>query len=993
MAKTVLAGTDRRKSIAAGCILAFTLVAASRGAESPAANAPAEAPGEEIVVTGSRISTLNSVSPSPVAVIDNLELIHQGTSRAEELLNNLPQINSGLTLGANGAGVAPLTGTATVDLRGIGAFRTLVLLNGRRLNPGDPNNPSADLNTVPTALVKRVEVLTGGASSIYGSDAIAGVVNFVMDTNFTGIRLDVQGKINHAANDRGDLQDIARASGLNPATGSTWDGGTVNGSVVYGTDLAAGNGHISTYFQYNHTRAVLASSRDFSACTLVESGASFACQLDSSTPLGVFTPPSATPNPLTLNRATGNTFQPFDPSTQAFNPTPYQYLQRPDTRYNLGLFGEFKLGAGMKSYVEAQYSHDRTSVGYEPAGTTPTGAAPNVFNVNCNNPLLSAGQVNDLCTSNGLGPTALAAVGIGRRNVEAGPLTTDYSHESTRLVAGLKGPLADDWSYDVSALFGNTSAHVNLANDYSASKLQNALNVVSVGAVPTCQSVVDGTDPNCVPYNIFQVGGVNPAALNYVTQNASQDGTARHWVLNGTLTGELDKFGIKSPFAAEGVGVAAGAEYRSESINNSPSSAYTSGDLLVSGPLRPTHGTYSVVEAFGELRVPLVSDRPFIRQLNLDISDRYARYSPQGSVNAFKLGGEWAPVDLMRMRGSYSKAVRAPNGHELFLAQTLTQLAIADPCSGPTPAASPASCALTGVSAAQYGKIPAALSVNQLIGGNPGLRPETADTFTAGIVLTPLPLAPHLVASVDYWRIKVNKFLGSIPAAISFNSCLNTGDPTFCSLIHRDAGGSLSQGNGPAAGRIIATGLNTGSYGESGVDLDLRDTLDLAGGHLTLTLEGTRALTNPIEIIPGQTEFDCTGFIGPNCTGAGPTSPVPRWRHKMRAAWSSAMGFDASINWRHIGALDSEHTSSNPQLNGAVFPVDAHIGSFNYLDLDAGYAVTKAIEIRVGINNFTDRRPPIMGYSANPLLINGNLAAGMYDFLGRELFVGMTANF
>ena len=344
-------------------------------------------------------------------------------------------------------------------------------------------------------------------------------------------------------------------------------------------------------------------------------------------------------------------------------------------------------------------------------------------------------------------------------------------------------------------------------------------------------------------------------------------------------------------------------------------------------------------------------------------------------------------------RTSVSRAVRAPNGHELFLAQTLTQVPIADPCSGTSPTASPAQCALTGVSPAQYGKIPQANSVNQLIGGNPNLKPETADTYTVGVVVTPLKLAPRLVMSVDYWRIKVNQYLGSISAATSFNSCLNSGDPTFCSLIHRDAGGSLSLGNGTGAGRIVATGLNTGSYGESGIDVDVRDGFDLGIGKLALTLEGTRAVSNPIRVIPGQTQFDCTGYFGPNCTGSGPTSPVPKWRHKLRAAWNVASRFDASINWRHIGALDSEHTSGNPQLNGTVFPVDARIPSFNYFDIDGGFNITKDIEIRMGINNFTDRHAPIIGYSANPLLVNGNLAAGMYDYLGRELFIGLKADF
>jgi iron complex outermembrane recepter protein len=987
---------DRNDSIVVFSMSLMLASSLSSAADTPPAPPTAQTgPAlEEVVVTGTHFATLSSESPSPVAVIDSDELMHQGTSHAEDLLNSLPQTNAGFTLGANGAGVLPVTGTATLDLRGLGPFRTLVLMNGRRLNAGDPTNPSPDLNTVPTVLIKRVEVLTGGASSIYGSDAISGVVNFVMDTEFTGLRFNLDGHVNYASNDNSALQGIARASGVNPATGSTWDGGSVAFSAAYGTDLFAGDGHFTGYFEYNHTQAVLGSSRDFGACTLREAGSSYACLLDPSTPNGTFVPNGGVGPTLTLNSATGNTFRAFNPATDSFNPASYLYLQRPDTRYNVGFFGEYKFSSALNSYIEATFSDDDTTVGFEPAGTTPTGAATNIFNVNCNNPLLSASEVNALCTTYGLGPTDTAAVGIGRRNMEAGPLMIEYQHRSYRLVAGLKGPLSSAWSYDVSALYGNTNAHVLLNNDISISRLQNALTVVSTPGGPTCRSVVNGSDPNCVPYNPFMIGGVTPAAVSYITENGVEQGYARHWIVSGNLTGELDKYGLRSPLASEGFQLAAGADYRSESILSAPDTAYTSGDLLETGTLRPTAGTFNVYETFTELRLPLINDQPFAKRLNVDISDNYARYEPQGAVNAFKIGSEWAPVDLLRIRGGVSKSVRAPNGHELFLAQALTQLPMVDPCSGPTPAASRAACANTGVTAAEYGNIPAATTFNQLVGGNPNLKPEIADTFTAGIVLTPVQWAPRLVLSADYWRIRVQHFLLSgIPAGITFNSCLNGGDPLFCSLIHRDDHGSLSLGNGPTAGRIIASGLNTGSYGESGVDIDAHDTFDVGFGNLTMILQGTRSIDNPIQLIPGQPAFDCTGYIGPTCTGAGPTSPIPKWRHRLRTTWRLPSGFDVSLNWRHIGALDSEHTSSNPQLNGTVYPIDAHIPSFDYLDIDAGITLYSHLELRMGVKNLTDRQPPIVGYTANPLIVNGNVAAGLYDFLGRDIFLQLTANF
>ena len=302
-----------------------------------AAWADGEEPVIEVVVTGTRLSSANASSPSPIVVLDNEELLHQGAVRTEEFLNTLPQVNSGLTLGANGPSVPPLTGTATADLRGIGAFRTLVLVNSKRTAPGDPINPSADLNTVPSTLVKRVEVLTGGASAIYGSDAVAGVVNFILDTNYTGLKVDVEGGIYRGSNSRDDLQSIERASGVIPPARPYTTEARADLSVVYGQDIFGGDGHVTAYAGYRDTQKVAGSSRDFSACTLTETGTSYQCLLDGTTPAGQFVPNGGAP--LTLDTANGHAFRPLSAPGDLFNPAPYQDLQRPDPRYNAGLFG------------------------------------------------------------------------------------------------------------------------------------------------------------------------------------------------------------------------------------------------------------------------------------------------------------------------------------------------------------------------------------------------------------------------------------------------------------------------------------------------------------------------------------------------------------------------------------------------------------------------------------------------------------------------------
>jgi iron complex outermembrane recepter protein len=958
----------------------------------------------EIVVVGTHFATPNATSTSPVMVVDAEEMRHQGTSRTEDLLDSMPQLNAGLNNAANGAGVSPVTGTATADLRGIGSFNTLVLMNSRRLNPGDSINPSPDLNAIPSVLVKRVEILTGGASSIYGSDAISGVVNFVMDTEFTGAKLETEYGINRASNGSTDLQNIERMSGINPRTGTVYDGRNADITGVFGTDLFGGDAHIVGYAGYRHSQGIYGSSRDFSGCTLQETGPSYQCLLDGTTPGGQFVPNGGAGPNLTLDPATGNTFRPFDASRDGYNPAPFQTLARPDTRYNAGIFGHYSFSKSAEAYVEGTFSDDRTSVLYENAGTTPTSSGLNTFGVNCNNPLLSAGEVNALCTQYGLGPTDTAQVGIGRRNVEGGLRQDEFLHRSYRLLVGVKGEINSEWNYDVNAQYGNTDSHERLSNDISQTRLANSLNVVSVNGVPTCQSVVDGSDPACAPYNIFSKGAVTPGALNYISANGAQDGYAHQYVVDAKLIGELGKYGIKSPFAHNGLDLAVGMEQRSQTISNQPDAAYLTGDLLVTGAARPTYGTYRVTEGFAEVRVPILENLPFAKSLTMNLSDRYAEYVPQGPANAYNFGVEWTPVGPIRFRGTVSRAVRAPNGHELFLAETISQVAASDPCANDpitkVPTASPAACARSGVTPQQYGNIQPANSFNQLTGGNPNLKPQTADTLTGGLVFAPTEWVPSLLVSVDYWRIKVKHYIGSLAAVDSLNNCINTGDPVYCTLVRRDANGSLSVGNGPASGRVIATGLNTGSFEMSGVDIDGRYALNLSdlslknAGRLTFNFAGSVAVDNVIQVVPGLIPFDCTGYYGPTCTGEGPTSPIPKWRHKLRTTWEASKTFEMSLNWRHIGPLASEQLSSNPHLaTGTAYAIDSHVPSYDYFDLDASVNLGSHVEVRAGVNNLADRRPPIIGFNANPLLVNGNMLAATYDTFGRYLFVGLTAKY
>jgi len=390
---------------------------------------------ETVVVTGSRIPQQGLYAPSPVTAVGQQEMKFEGTTGVETLLNNLPSVFADQTAGVSNAA----TGTATVDLRGLNAVRTLVLVNNTRLMPGDPRAPAADLNTIPAALVDHVEVLTGGASAVYGSDALAGVVNFVMRKDFEGIEFDGQYTIANADNTNGYYRGLVSAAGFQEPKEGIWDGANTNGSLIMGTNTANGKGNVTAYITYNNTEAVLAGARDFSACT-IGGTTSHACagssnyaryySLDDSaayyansfkvTPHGggpKVTIPSAGGGASAydfFNQGTGHpgsgSFVPYAPGGVApndhkFNYGALNYLQRPDTRYSGGFFSHYEVNKELDVYASFMFTDDHTLAQIAPSGLfLGTGAISGAYvQINCNNPLLSASEAQALCGYNAVG--------------------------------------------------------------------------------------------------------------------------------------------------------------------------------------------------------------------------------------------------------------------------------------------------------------------------------------------------------------------------------------------------------------------------------------------------------------------------------------------------------------------------------------------------------------------------------------------------------------
>jgi iron complex outermembrane recepter protein len=1038
-AVALIAAGEARAQAAAGPIQTAQVQAVPAGAPPaaapsisplPPAAAGSETAVKEVVVTGSRIAQKGLTSASPLQVVNDQEIKLEGTTNVESLINNLPQAFAAQTTSvANGA-----SGTATVNLRDIGTNRTLVLVDGKRLMPGDPTNPVPDLNNIPAQLVDRVEVTTGGASAIYGSDAISGVVNFIMKHDFQGVRLDVQGGFDQHDNGPNSSVDGALAS-FNAATpgpkatfpGSLVDGRRVDVTAIFGANTPDDKGNVTAYVEYRNEQPVTENEYSYSACSITATvthtpgvADTHTCTGSSNTQFGHFSVTSiANPTGATLagtgtgiptlgsagvntgilsNNPNGtSTFVPYS-SLLSYSTAPLNYIQREDDRYTAGYFAHYDVNKHVSLYSDFMFSDDSTvaqiASGGVFAGSGPPGAS--TFKVNCNNPLLSAAQQSALC-GQFAGTTNLANLNAAYRFINDGaqPRISDIRHTDYKIDIGAKGEIAPGWTYDAYLQYGTAISQQRQINSVSNTKVQNALLVNPNG---TCM----GGQAGCVPLNIFNVNGLNPAALGYVYTPGFEEGQTTEQVASASVTGDLGQYGWRSPLATDGVGVALGTEYRRENLVLNTDEELSTGDLGGSGgPTIPNAGSFDVYELFGEVRAPLVQDKPFVKSLTLDGAYRFSEYSTAGQTDTYEGQITYAPSRDLAFRGGYSRAVRAPNVNELFSAQAPGLFSGSDPCAGTTPTATLAQCQRTGVSAAQYGHILQCASgqCSQLTGGNTALQPERADTFTVGTVFTPTFIRGFTL-TLDWFDIRVGNIItaGVGGANVTLNQCIQTGDPTFCDLIHRDpAGGGLFG----TQGFVEATEINTGFVRTEGVDVDatyrfrptdhfnVRDV-----GVFDLSLQGTYTYEFIKQAVTGGGAFNCAGLYGSDTCG----EPLPRWRHRVRLTWSPPYPFTLSLAWRYIDGTGFDGNSANPLLHKATFDaVDARIPDYNYLDFAATYRIKDGLTARMGVNNLFDKDPPVVDSvtfpAAGPSLGNGNTFPGIYDALGRTFFFGITADF
>ncbi|KGJ96327.1 TonB-dependent receptor domain-containing protein [Colwellia psychrerythraea] len=919
---------------------------------------------EKIQVTGSRIKRADMETSSPMSVTSAEDIKVSGFTRVEDMLNTLPQIEASSTaFEANGA-----TGRGGLDLRGLGSHRTLVLVNGRRMQPGGGSSGSADVNSIPGALVKRVEVMTGGGASVYGSDAIAGVVNFVMDTDFEGIRIDVIAGGYQHNNDNKYIQGLMDKRDFEYETGqSDIEGKNYGLEITMGGDFADGKGHATSYATWKRNDEMKFGTRDYTSCALNATGTGCGGSGNAVVPNFYLSPVGADGHfdwdnyeYLTLTPDSN-----FTPSVgNVYNYNPVNFFMRPDERFSLGSFVNYEINDHVQPYMEFMYMRDQTKGQIAESGTF----FNEEYNIDYDSPLISDAQRQYMTDAFGIMPGEEFSTYIGKRNVEGGARASIIQHDSFRIVLGSEGEINDNWTYDTSIQVGSTTVGTQYINDFFAPRITTALSANG-------ESCADTTD--CVPYEVFAYQGITPDAASTLTGVAAQAQYSDQFIFSAYVTGEID---VTSPFADTPIAVVIGTEYRKEDYERVVDEVYDKGLLLgQGGPTHALSGGYSVRELYGEASIPLVEDAEFAESLIMEVGYRYSDYSTTGDEPTYKIAFDWTPMDDWKVRASYNRAARAPNIGEMFANQGLGLWTGTDPCATATPEFSQEQCANTGVTAAQYGNVvksPAG-QYNGLYGGNPDLSPEIADTLTLGLVGQ---ITDEIDFSIDYWTIDIEEVIGTIDEDVTLEQCANSGDAAYCDNITRNNAGSLWTGQ---QGFITATNINLASRAWEGIDVTAGYNTDLFGNSFSATFMGTQMLTKEYEPLPGDPDaiYDCAGSISAKCF------PQPSWRHVVNVNYDlDDWGFNAK--WRYNSSVSNDDwklDDSGVPKAGNDLLVREDLGSESYIDLSVRYTVNENLVTRLGVNNVLDREPPMTGNTMDP--------GAFYDQLGRYIHMSVSLNF
>ena len=913
---------------------------------------------EEITVTGSRIKKKDFTSNAPVATVGVEQIELTGTVNTESLLNTLPQAVPGLDRTSNNPG----NGTATVNLRGLGANRTLVLINGTRVVPTGSGG-SVDINAIPNALIENIEVLTGGASAVYGSDAVAGVVNFILKDNFEGVA-------------------------INAGFEQTFEGdaGIYSTDITLGANMADGRGNVTLNFAYTDREELFQGDRDFSFFAQFDdgdgnlyNGGSSGIPATSifSGALGTFSPDS-----FGVTFDTNGNIRPFDtssgPGNDFYNYAPVNYIQLPQTRYQATALGHFDLSERVTAYGR---SHFTSSYVPQQLAATPIFQSGTQVTLD-GNPFLTALSQQTLSDAFGDGVDTDAdgiddtgTMFVRRRMLEVGPRIADSTFTSFQLLGGIRGDISESWSFDGYYQVGNVNGSNTQSGNVDRNRFMQALVLDPNDPTQCANPAAGGSTVGCAPMNIFGEGNISQAAADFVRTAVSSTFDYNQKILGLNFTGNLGS--LELPGGA--IGAAIGFEHIEDDFSFRPSQALASGNIAGFNGSPPVSGGFDVSSVYAELYLPILSGVKGAELLDMELAFRSSDYSTAGSVESYKASASWAPVEAFRIRGGYNRAVRAPSIGELFSPQGENFPSATDPCSalGSPDAATTAVCVATGVPANVVGTPAINLAAGQvraITGGNPDLLPEEADTYTVGFVFQP-DFVEGLSLSIDYFDIVIDGFVTEFGGGASnvLDVCYTdavsggAGSP-FCNVIQRRGDGTIDF--------VSLTSANVAEQTLKGFDILAGYDMDIWGGDMRINYVATFTQESNFTAFPGADTDDCAGYFGQTICG----EPLPEYKHRATANWSND-DWTAMLSWRYVG----EVTDDDPSFLNFGEKIDG----FNYFDASATYRFTDNYSLTFGIDNLLDEKPPLLGDNQE----QANTYPATYDVFGSTYFLRMTADF
>lgn len=961
------------------------VVAGAYGATATAQDAEME----QIVVTGTRITLPGVESSSPITTVGAEEIRLQQRTEVEQILRVLP-----VTLPSDGSNVNNGTaGAATVNLRGLGSQRNLILMDGKRLTPYNFNG-LVDTSIIPTPLIERLDIITGGASAVYGSDAISGALNFIMKKDFEGVEV-----------------------GADYSTTERGDGDITSLYSVLGANVADGRGNVVLGINWQERDGVQLGQRALGRLGISTSdGSGYAEFLAGEAPPP---PPPGCGGPNSVAAGGSTTTLPtriaisggpglgqfredgtLGTNCSVFNFNPYNYYQTPQEKWGGLAMASFEFNEHAEAYSRLLYSKTRVR-----QQVAPSGIFGSSFFTPLANPFIGAQALDRILVAANAGRIA-GTVGANnwrdinnngvvdkaddlriqyrRRTVEFGERSTTYNNDAFQMLFGLRGNITGDWDYDVSYQYGasdrsNVSAgYVNVANAEAALQTTDGV---------TCRN----GDAACVPLNLFGgFGTITPAMAAYSSATAIELQKYDQMIITGAVTGTLGTL----PWVDDPIGVSFGAEYREESADTTPDECWKLEPASclggAGGTIKPIKGGFNVNEYFAEAIVPLVRDVPFVQSFDLEVGYRWSDYSKTGSDETYKYGFSWRPFDSLMIRAMQQRAARAPNVGELA-APLVSGLdnAVQDPCSVANAAnITPelrALCISTGMTAAQVGVVEDIVSgqINGFFGTDVTRlpEPEQADTTTIGLVWTPDfggDLFRNWIFSVDYYDIEVKDYIGEFSAQEVLDGCYVLGQANQCAKVRRVFGTLTEDGSGV---ELLTTNLDY--IQAEGIEFGFQFGVGLPLGELTVSGNLNHYLTQESQSSATTPVLDCLGFYGTSCG-----NPLPENRWIQRTTWSVGM-FDFSYLWRHLDSVRIERVQVPD-----TFPAFRSIDSYDYLDLFVGVNMNENVSLSIGVTNVTDEDPPVVGNEAGTTAANsGNTFPSVYDTLGRVFTAGVKVRF